>query len=164
MPKLSGKQLFSKWLALGQAWTWFFGMLLFANGYHMLGLEYGAPGAPCWAQCLMPHQPGTPFLMETVVGVVLLCISATLFFAVIFGTVLLSCKLTTPIEMPVAEPLDPNPGAGLVRQLGAVDVWRNCTDYLFVWTHALPEGFCEYGTSLARQGRGPCLKQSGSSV
>ncbi|CAN5738765.1 b(o/a)3-type cytochrome-c oxidase subunit 1 [soil metagenome] len=109
VPKLSGKRLFSKWLALGQAWTWFFGMLLFSNGYHVLGLEYGAPRRTMLGVVPYATPAWTPFLMETVVGVGLLFLSATLFFAVIFGTVLLGRKLTSPIEMPVAEPVDPTP-------------------------------------------------------
>jgi len=109
VPKLTNKQLFSRWLALGQAWTWFFGMLFFANGYHALGLEYGAPRRTMLGATPYYSPAWTPFLMETLLGVVLLFISATLFFVVIFGTVALGRKLKKPIEMPIAEPLDPTP-------------------------------------------------------
>jgi cytochrome c oxidase subunit 1 len=44
--------------------------------------------------------------LESVVGVGLLFISATLFFLIVFGTVLLpGRKLQDAVEMPVAEPL-----------------------------------------------------------
>lgn len=109
VPKLTGRKLLSKNMALGQAWTWFFGMLLFSNGYHALGLEYGAPRRTMLGSVPYASPAWTPFLMETAVGVGLLFISATLFFLVIFGTALNPRKLDAPIEMPVAEPLDPTP-------------------------------------------------------
>jgi cytochrome c oxidase subunit 1 len=109
VPKLTGRKLLSNGLALAQAWTWFFGMLLFANGYHILGLEYGVPRRTMLGAAPYASSAWTPFLMETLVGVLLLFISATLFFIVIFGTALNPRKLDKPIEMPVAEPLDPKP-------------------------------------------------------
>ncbi len=109
VPKLTGNQLFTPKLALAQAWTWFFGMLLFANAYHMLGLNYGAPRRTMLGAAPYASPEWTPYLIESAIGVILLLISATLFFAIIFGTVLIPRKLKTPIEMPVAEPLDPTP-------------------------------------------------------
>ena len=69
-------------MALAQAWTWFFGMLFFGNAYHTLGLNCSMP-AP------RAHRPGAllqsqwqPPLIESVLGLLLLLISATLFFAI----------------------------------------------------------------------------------
>jgi cytochrome c oxidase subunit 1 len=109
VPKLTGHQLFTRRLAQIQAWTWFFGMLFFSNAYHVLGLNYGAPRRTMLGASPYASPEWTPFLIESVVGLALLLISATLFFVVIFGTVLIPRKLKTPIEMPVAEPLDPTP-------------------------------------------------------
>lgn len=109
VPKLTGRKLFTKGLALAQAWTWFVGMLLFSNAYHVLGLHYGVPRRTMLGAAPYASPEWTPFLIESVLGVVLLFISATLFFLVIFGTVLLPRKLDEEIEMPVAEPLDPTP-------------------------------------------------------
>jgi cytochrome c oxidase subunit 1 len=44
-----------------------------------------------------------------VLGLALLAISATLFFAIMLFTFVLPRKLDKPIEMPVAQPLDPTP-------------------------------------------------------
>lgn len=109
VPKLTGRQLLSNTLALGQAWTWFFGMLLMGNAYHTLGLLFSAPRRTMLGEA--PYKIGewNPMLMESMLGVGLLFISATLFFLVIFGTLVNPRKLTKPIEMPVAEPLDPTP-------------------------------------------------------
>jgi cytochrome c oxidase subunit 1 len=109
VPKLTGHKLFTRGLAQAQAWTWFFGMLLFSNAYHVLGLHYSAPRRTMLGAAPYASPAWTPFLIESALGVGLLFISATLFFLVIFGTVLLPRKLKEEIAMPVAEPLDPKP-------------------------------------------------------
>lgn len=109
VPKLTGKRLFSPKLALAQAWTWFFGMMLFANGYHAIGLYFSAPRRSMLGETPYFDPRWQPFLFETLIGVGFLAISATLFFAVILGTLAFSRKLAKPVEMPVAEPADPTP-------------------------------------------------------
>ncbi|CAG0946767.1 partial cytochrome c oxidase subunit I, partial [Anaerolineae bacterium] len=42
LPHLTGNALWGRKVALSQAWTWFFGMIIFSNGLHRLGLM-GAP-------------------------------------------------------------------------------------------------------------------------
>lgn len=42
VPYITGRKLWSRKLALAQAWTWFIGMLIFGRGMHWLGL-LGAP-------------------------------------------------------------------------------------------------------------------------
>jgi cytochrome c oxidase subunit I len=106
VPKLSGKRLFSRRLALGQAWTWLFGMILFGNGFHLLGLHFGAPRRTMLGSTPYADAAWNPMIWEMLFGVFLLTISATLFFIVMIGTVLASKKLREPIEMPVAEALD----------------------------------------------------------
>ncbi len=109
VPKLTGGQLFTKGLALAQAWTWFFGMLLFANAYHAMGLVGNAPRRTMLGATPYFDEAWRPFLLESVLGVTLLFISATLFFAVMLGTVLIRRKQEKPIEMPVALPVDNTP-------------------------------------------------------
>lgn len=107
VPKLSGKQLFTRKLALAQAWTWFFGMLLFSNSFHALGLYHGVPRRSALGLAPYADPAWRPMLIESGMGIFLLFISSTLFFAVIFGTLIFGKRLTTPIEMPIAEPADP---------------------------------------------------------
>jgi cytochrome c oxidase subunit 1 len=109
IPKLTGRKLLSNGLALAQAWTWFFGMLLMGNAYHTLGLVFSAPRRTMLGAAPYASDAWNPMLMESLLGVGLLFISATLFFLVIFGTALNPFKLDKPIEMPVAKPLDPKP-------------------------------------------------------
>ncbi len=118
VPKLSGRQLFGRRTALVQAWTWFFGMLLFANAFHLLGLRFGVPRRTMLGAAPYRDPAWTPFLMESLVGVILLTISATLFFYVILMTVLAGRKLTRPVEMPVAEALDQD------KVPGWLDSWK----------------------------------------
>ncbi|MCB0045073.1 MAG: cbb3-type cytochrome c oxidase subunit I [Caldilineaceae bacterium] len=108
VPKLTKRNLFAPKLALAQAWTWFIGMLLMGNGLHLLGLHFGAPRRSMLGSAPYASADWNPFLYESVVGVIFLSISATLFYVVIVGT-LFNRRLTVPIEMPIAEPLDPTP-------------------------------------------------------
>jgi len=48
-------------------------------------------------------------LIESAIGGIILGISGLLFYAVMVGTFFSKKKLTEPIEMPVAEPLDDTP-------------------------------------------------------
>lgn len=111
IPKMTNRKLAWRWLALVQAWTWFLGMLLFGNGYHLLGLRLGVPRRSMLGDAPYRAVEWTPYLLETAVGVGLLFISATAFFAVILFTVLSprSRKPDKPVEMPVAEPYRPGP-------------------------------------------------------
>ncbi len=108
VPKLTGRNLFAPWLALAQAWTWFVGMLLMSNALHLLGLHTGAPRRSMLGAAPYATPEWNPFLMESAVGVMVLTVSGILFFVVIIGT-LFNRKLTVPIRMPIAEPLDPTP-------------------------------------------------------
>ena len=109
VPKLSGKQLWSRKVALWQAWTWFIGMLLMSNGLHILGLNFGMPRRTLISAAAYVGADWQPLLIEAAIGGVILGISGLLFYSVMIGTVLSKKKLSEPIEMPVAEPLDPAP-------------------------------------------------------
>ncbi len=109
VPKLSGKQLFSRRMGLWQAWTWFVGMLLMSNGLHILGLNFGAPRRVPLGLAPYVESSWNPLMIEAAVGGIILGVSGLLFFGNMLGTVLHKKYLTEPIEMPVAEPLDPVP-------------------------------------------------------
>ena len=114
LPHLTGKKLWGPKWAIGQAWVWFFGMIIFSNGLHRLGLM-GAPrrtmlgvatdnyGTPDW---LFPR-------LETGIGGTILLISFIMFLVVVIKTAL--SKETANVEMPVSEPLSPE----------AIPAWLN---------------------------------------
>jgi cytochrome c oxidase subunit 1 len=118
VPMLSGRQLFSPKAALAQAWTWLIGMIFFSNGMHLLGLHFGAPRRTMLGAAPYRDAAWNPMLMESLLGVLVLTVSAFLFFYVILGTVLAGKKLKTAVEMPVAESLDESPTPAWL------DTWR----------------------------------------
>ncbi len=111
IPKLTGRRLFSKGMALWQAWTWFFGMLIFGNAYHSLGLYFGAPRRSMLGAAPYATAEWTPLLIWSSLGLLLLFISATLYFLNVFASISISPKLKAneEIVVPIAEPLDPTP-------------------------------------------------------
>jgi cytochrome c oxidase subunit 1 len=118
IPKLSGKQLFSRKMGLWQAWTWFAGMLLMSNGLHILGLNFGSPRRSALGNAPYVDPSWNPLMIEAAIGGIILGISGLLFFGNMLGTVLHKKRLETPIEMPIAEPLDPVPAPAWL------DSWR----------------------------------------
>lgn len=109
VPALTGNRLFSPLLARVQGWTWFVGMLLFSNAFHALGLYEGAPRRSMLGAAPYREAAWTPYLIESVAGILVLTVSAICFFAVILGTVLVRRKSDEPVTMPVAEPLVKQP-------------------------------------------------------
>jgi cytochrome c oxidase subunit 1 len=84
-------------------------MLFFSNAYHTLGLMFSVPRRTMLGAAPYYDSAWTPQMMESFLGLGLLFISATLFFAIMLFTVLIPRKLNKPVEMPVAEPIDPRP-------------------------------------------------------
>lgn len=109
VPSLTGRQLWNRKVALAQVWTWFVGMLLMSNGLHILGLNFGAPRRTMLG--VAPYASGAwqPLLIEAATGGIILGISGLLYYANMLGTVFAGQKVAKPVEMPVAEPMDPTP-------------------------------------------------------
>ena len=105
LPHLTGKQLFTRKLALAQAWTWFIGMILMSNSLHLLGLHFGVPRRTALGASPYNLPEWRPFQIEAAIGGVLLLISLILFIIIVVGTVFASKPVEKPVEMPVAESL-----------------------------------------------------------
>jgi cytochrome c oxidase subunit 1 len=105
LPKLAGKELWNRKVALAQAWLWFIGIIVFSNGLHVLGLHFGAPRRSMLGAAPYTQPEWSPFLIQAAVGGTILFVSYILFFVNVVGTVFASRKLERPIEMPVAEAL-----------------------------------------------------------
>jgi len=127
LPYLTKRRLFSKPIALAQAWTWFVGMILFGRGMHWAGLM-GAPRRVPFAQALYTdylvkmtaNWPGGGFQTAmTMVGIggVIMGISAILFFTNVFGSLLTRKDSAADVEIPFTEALSgsENAPAGLER-------------------------------------------------
>ncbi len=109
VPKLTGKELFSRRTALWQAWLWFIGMTLMSNGLHILGLRYGVPRRTMLGAAPYLSPEWSPFMIEALIGALILLVSGALYYVNMVGTVASKRKLTKPVEMPVAESLDTSP-------------------------------------------------------
>ncbi len=109
IPKLTGKDLFSRKLGVAQAWTWFVGMALMSNALHLMGLRFQIPRRTALAASTYITPEMLPFLIEEVIGGVILVVSGGLWLINMAGTVWASNKSTVTIEMPEAEALEPTP-------------------------------------------------------
>lgn len=119
VPKLANKQLFSRKMALWQAWTWFIGMILMSNGLHVIGLNFSVPRRTMLGAAPYAASDWQPLLIEAAIGGVILGISGLLFYINMVGTVAHKKALEEPIEMPVAEPYHPEETVP-----GWLDTWR----------------------------------------
>ena len=108
IPKLTGNKLFSPRMALWQAWTWFVGMILMSNGLHTIGLNWGVPRRSMLGQAPYASTDWQPLMIEAAIGGIILGVSGLLFYTNMLGTWFSKNKLDEPIEMPIAEPLDPD--------------------------------------------------------
>lgn len=137
LPRISGKELKFRTLAIWQPYLWFLGMLLFAFVNHITGLMgmprrvfsgtfLGAPAAKQWEQ--LTYVSG--------IGGVVLMISSVFFLLVVLGTLAGGKKLEKPLEIEFAEPIDSPPEkTNLWDRFG---VWTTVAVVLIVLAYAYP--------------------------
>lgn len=132
LPYLTKRKLFSVKIALGQAWTWFIGMILFGRGMHWAGL-LGAPRRTPFSEAsytqVLIDGTKNPLLggisefqaAMALVGVsgVILFISGALYFINVIGTLLNKKDSATEVVVPLAEAL-----SGPENSPAALDNWR----------------------------------------
>jgi cytochrome c oxidase subunit I len=132
LPYLTKRKLFSRLMALGQAWTWFIGMILFGQGMNWAGL-LGAPRRTPFSQAtytqVLINGTKTDLLGGTsafqaamalvAIGGVILFISGGLYFINVIGTLLNRKDSAMEVEVPLAESL-----SGPENSPAALDNWR----------------------------------------
>jgi cytochrome c oxidase subunit 1 len=101
VPHLSGRALWSRGLALGQAWLWFVGMLIFSVSLHELGLR-GMPRRTMISAAPYLQDSWRGLLLLVGIGGTLLFISAMLYFLNLVLTVTVS-KIPAPAPPAFAE-------------------------------------------------------------
>jgi cytochrome c oxidase subunit 1 len=136
LPRLTGRDLELKLLAIIQPYLWFMGMLMFSISNHLTGLQGmprriydfsygGSPIAAEWTQGTYMSAFGGVFLYA----------SALCFVAVMVGTMLAGPrKELTPIEF--AEPLEPPGDKALV--LDKLWIWVLIAVVLVIAAYAIP--------------------------
>jgi cytochrome c oxidase subunit 1 len=132
LPYLTKRKLFSRGVALGQAWTWFIGMILFGRGMHWAGL-LGAPrrtpfSEAAYTQVLINGTKSSLLgglsefqLAMGLVGIggVILFISGALYFTNVIGTLLNKKDSATDVVIPMAESI-----SGPENSPAVLDNWR----------------------------------------
>ena len=86
VPVLSGKALWSRWMALAQAWLWAIGMLIFSHALHILGM-LGMPRRTMISQAPYLQPEWKPYLQDVGLGGTILFISGLLYFLNIVLTI-----------------------------------------------------------------------------
>ncbi len=129
LPYITKRRLFSRWVGLGQAWTWFIGMVLFGRGMHWAGL-LGAPRRVPFSEAAYTQQiieatadrglGGFETAMWlTAIGGSILFISGALYFTNVIGTFLMKKGTAEDLDMPLAEAL-----SGPEHAPAVLDRWR----------------------------------------
>jgi cytochrome c oxidase subunit I len=89
VPHLAGRALWSRGMALAQAWLWFIGMLIFSIALHELGLR-GMPRRTMISQAAYFQPEWKALLLWVGVGGTLLFVSGILYLLVLLLTVTVS--------------------------------------------------------------------------
>lgn len=130
VPHLMSKALVGRGMALAQVWTWFFGMAIFSNGMHRLGLQ-GAPRRTSLADA--PYVPDDWSNARMLVGIggAILLVSLILYVAVMVRTV--RSKVVAPELVPAIPMAESLHGAGRVPWwLDSFKPWLIATGLLIV--------------------------------
>lgn len=101
VPLLSGRQLFNKWMALGQAWTWFIGMAIFSHFMHELGLR-GMPRRTAIGSAPYVKPEWLDLLPIVLAGGLIMLFSAVLFYVNIVLTATAGRRMEAEPEVPFA--------------------------------------------------------------
>lgn len=99
VPYLTGKELFSRDLALAQAWFYFIGVLILARGLISGGLD-GMPRRTMMLQALYAKPEWELSGLLTGLGGTLMFIGGVLFFIVFLGTIWFGKPLATVPDIP----------------------------------------------------------------
>jgi cytochrome c oxidase subunit I len=102
VPFLSGRQLWSRWVAIAQGWTWFVGMGLFSHFMHTLGL-YGMPRRTDIGSATYVQPEWLVYLPWTLIGGLLMFLSAFLFYLNMIMTVSLGKRIEGEQRVPFAK-------------------------------------------------------------
>ena len=117
VPLLRGRQLWSRRLALAQAWSWFVGMAIFSNAQHRLGLM-GMPRRTMIGAAPYVQPEWQSALALVGIGGTILFVSAMLYFANMVLTVVAS-REAAAVEVPFAQAL-----SGPEHAPAILDRWR----------------------------------------
>jgi cytochrome c oxidase subunit I len=135
-PRITGKPLLSKHLARWQLWLWFWGMLIATIPWHIAGLM-GQPRRVAtfdYADPLMARM--APLVIISVIGGLILLISAALLIVILIGSHFGERTLREPLRYALAV----NPPARVPPSLNGFALWNAIVLVLMVVAYGYPIG------------------------
>jgi cytochrome c oxidase subunit I len=135
-PRITGKPLRSKALARWQLWSWFWGMLITTIPWHITGLM-GQPRRVALFDYSEPFVARMgPLVIVSVVGGLILLISAVLLIVILSASQLGSRKQAEPLRYALAV----NPPARVPASLNGFALWNAIVMVLMLVAYGYPIG------------------------
>ncbi|MBV8360806.1 MAG: cbb3-type cytochrome c oxidase subunit I [Deltaproteobacteria bacterium] len=135
-PRITGKALWSKRLACRQLWLWFAGMLITTIPWHITGLM----GQPRRVAIFDYHIPLVarmgPLVIISVIGGLILLVSAILLIINLVGSQLGEFSLTEPLRYALAV----NPPREVPSSLNGFALWNSILLVMMVVAYGYPLG------------------------
>jgi cytochrome c oxidase subunit 1 len=135
-PRISGKPLRSKALARWQLWLWFWGMMIATIPWHITGLM-GQPRRVAIFDYSDPFNARMgPLLVISVMGGLILLVSAVLLIVILVRSQLGATQLATPLRYALAV----NPPTHVPASLNGFALWNAIVLVLMVAAYGYPIG------------------------
>jgi cytochrome c oxidase subunit 1 len=153
IPYLTGRALFSRWLALASAWIYAIGVFVFARGMISNGL-LGMPRRTFIAQATYWRPEWRLGGILTAIGGSMMFTGLFLFFIVIGLTIVAGKRLTAPMDIPFSETLTAPSLEGWEPRLDRIGMWTAAAVALIVLAYGpfyimyLPPHFTSPGFKL----------------
>jgi cytochrome c oxidase subunit 1 len=135
-PRITGKPLRSKALARWQLWLWFVGMLILTIPWHITGVM-GQPRRVAAFDYNDPFvAPMGPLVIISVIGGLILLLSAILLIAILVRSHFGEGQLQTPLRYAIAV----NPPRAIPASLNGFALWNAILLVLMVFAYGYPIG------------------------
>lgn len=135
-PRITGKPLRSKALACWQLWLWFVGMLILTIPWHITGVM-GQPRRVAAFDYNDPFvAPMGPLVIISVIGGLILLVSAILLIAILVRSHFGEGQLQTPLRYAIAV----NPPRAIPASLNGFALWNAILLVLMVFAYGYPIG------------------------
>jgi cytochrome c oxidase subunit I len=135
-PRITGKPLRSKALARTQLWLWFIGMMITTIPWHVAGLM-GQPRRVAVFDYTDPFVAGmAPLVVMSVVGGLILLVSAVLLIVILVRSQLGERRLAAPLRYALAV----NPPKAVPASLNGFALWNAILLVLMLFAYGYPIG------------------------
>ena len=135
-PRITGRPLVSKALARSQLWLWFIGMLVTTIPWHIAGLMGQPRRVAIFDYSLPLMKPIAPWVVLSVIGGIILLISAIMLITILvrshFGERVL--------EQPLRYALAVNPPQRVPESLNSFGLWNAIVAVLMITSYGYPIG------------------------